>query len=366
MYQVEAGHNAVLKTSFRDNKAPFDPVEIKDVQVYTPSGELFGTYTPVRLDKGSYKIVVENVLHTGIWTHVWTWKASSGLDYVSSKYRFLVYPKKSAEVNVTKASTGLILRIRALSMYYLDIDFITKGIRQSCNFLLYRGDSFNGPWFKLTPEPIDYPNYVDHLTPPLNLASLPYYFAQAVWKGEVIATSQAATLSGLPSLAGLSIASRIQRIVTNRGGNRIIIFRKRRGGTLCGCIDPVIGKSTKSMCPVCFGTGWSGGYYPGIVTPSLSNVTQEMIIPTQEGNIHPQIGSFYIGNYPLVNSDDIVVEQEGKRWKVVNVDRVSYRGFVISQLINSSLIAPGEAEYMFTADKVEDTGWIYYPKSDLP
>ncbi len=87
------------------------------------------------------------------------------------------------------------------------------------------------------------------------------------------------------------------------GGTHGYLFKMRRGGKICECYNPLLKKTGNPNCTKCYGTGYLGGYLPGIefygtylmhsnqtlnkkpiLTENSISVLANLIIPAYEGD----------------------------------------------------------------------------------
>jgi len=259
------------------------------------------------------------------------------------------------------------IEARAVSLYYISLEFFPEDVPGDFYFLVFKGETEEGPWVRLTPELLDSNEYLDHTSNLRHLDRLFYYKVQAVDENsQVLVESTPQTLASIPSQVGIEIARRLRNYLDSRGGRRCIIYRTRRSGARCSCLDRELQAKTKSVCPICYGTGWQGGYYTGIVTPTIFRESSNVELETGTGGtVSPQNASIILPNYPLLHPGDLIVDEQGRRWKVNSVSHKYLRGFLTSQDAQLVLIIPGDPEYLFESMSYRDTGWLYDPKSDI-
>lgn len=94
----------------------------------------------------------------------------------------------------------------------------------------------------------------------------------------------------------------------------IAILKKRRWGPRCPkCFDKRTKEVIRPNCPVCWGTGFVGGYWAPFYTKARRNVSSNSssITPAQKSDAND--GSFWIEAYPSVERDDIIVSKSDQR-----------------------------------------------------
>lgn len=98
-----------------------------------------------------------------------------------------------------------------------------------------------------------------------------------------------------------------------KGGRQGFLLKRKEWGTRCPtCTDFDVGEVINGSCPICFGTGIVGGYYPGIeywveTTPNKRNqATTEQGI----GVTNQQVLTGRAVAYPWISSMDLWVDAE--------------------------------------------------------
>ena len=111
-----------------------------------------------------------------------------------------------------------------------------------------------------------------------------------------------------------------------------LLFRKSRG-EVCGCRGTDTGlQQPRSGCPICFETGWVGGYFGPfdvIYIPPDSALVREL---DEGGGVKSTRQSrSYLGRTPIVQSGDIIVRRNGERLVIGEVTTKSTRGMILQQ-----------------------------------
>ncbi len=130
---------------------------------------------------------------------------------------------------------------------------------------------------------------------------------------------------------------RNQWVFEMQGEPAYIMLRKSRG-EICGCRGSETGTQTpRTACPICYETGWIGGYYgPFDITfvPPDTAVTRE----SMEGGIKAtRISRSYLTRTPIVQSGDLIIRRNGERLIIGNVTTKSTRGIILQQEFDTEL-----------------------------
>lgn len=147
----------------------------------------------------------------------------------------------------------------------------------------------------------------------------------------------------------LEILRRKNLSLDRHAGRDFYILKRRTFGTHCPtCWDETLQRSSESTCtsnPSCYGTGWTTGYFNAIYTKAMMNVAPKYNQITMFGQWMPQDTMFTMLNFPPLRSQDIVVDENNKRWMVKQVRSVEKNGFLIEQNAQCSLIALDDIIY---------------------
>lgn len=100
----EPGEQITFSVSFIDDGAYFDPYNVADIEVYSPSDVLLTTITPAHPSLGHYTGVytIPADAVVGVYTHRWKWTALEGMAVCSQDYHFSVSELVSPTLNLTK------------------------------------------------------------------------------------------------------------------------------------------------------------------------------------------------------------------------------------------------------------------------
>jgi hypothetical protein len=148
-----------------------------------------------------------------------------------------------------------------------------------------------------------------------------------------------------PDLIALEIMRQEDVLFREFVGRRCWVFPVRTFGAKCICYDRVKGKRTRSNCVTCYDTGYLGGYMRPVecfiqVDPNPNNNQNTALGKQQTNNTSARLIS-----YPPINPNDIIVESENKRWKVVTVATTQRLRADVRQELTLHEIPRGDVEY---------------------
>lgn len=144
---------------------------------------------------------------------------------------------------------------------------------------------------------------------------------------------------------------RNQWVFEMQGEPAKILLRKSRG-EICGCRGSETGtQQPRSGCPICYETGWIGGYLgPFDITfvPPDTAIQREAM----EGGVKATRTSHsYLTVTPIVQSGDIVVRRNGERLMIGNVTTKTTRGIILQQEFDVELRPVKDTIYLFPIDE---------------
>jgi hypothetical protein len=154
-----------------------------------------------------------------------------------------------------------------------------------------------------------------------------------------------AALEARPSLEALEASRRVRRVLRHRAGRRLIFYPPRTFGQLCSCVDPITQQKLDDDHLTCFGTGWVGGYHRPFFEYGAISHTDKFGASALERDVQAQTAWLFVGNFPFVQSDWVVIENENIRWRAGAVASVERYRYPVLQRVKLSRIAVGDIEY---------------------
>lgn len=146
-----------------------------------------------------------------------------------------------------------------------------------------------------------------------------------------------------------------------QGGERVKLFVKKVVGEPCPCYsDPLrkeVYKQPKSLCVICFGTGYIGGYdgpFEVIVSPDNE---AKKVAQRERGRTVTHVRDVFMGPSPLLTTRDFLVKQTNERYTVGEVMSVAVRGAPLQQHFPMSLLDEGDIRYKVPIDGTTELPW---------
>lgn len=130
-------------------------------------------------------------------------------------------------------------------------------------------------------------------------------------------------------------------------GILVAVLKPKHWGLRCTrCFERQTKLALDSDCPVCFGTGFTGGYHDPVVVRTRKGVTAVSTTLQTSGNIDVNGMPFWILDYPLLAKDDKLVElRTGRLHEIGRVTRTEMRGVPVHQRVEVSELARDNAAY---------------------
>jgi hypothetical protein len=246
------------------------------------------------------------------------------------------------------------IKIKDFKVRSLDLDFneLSWSLQDTAEdvlnytFQVFRSESPMGPYAAISQPFTDRYLYIDNAILVGDKWRTYYYRLNIsnLLTGEIDETN---SVSKEPEadLVGMEIRRHMQILFREHAGRRLWLLPSRQSGQRCECWSHRLSQRTRSGCMLCFDTGYIRGYYTpielfGQIDPSpkanqVSNVGMQQQTNTT--------GRF--PNYPLLKPEDVIVELENRRWKVVTVSGTEKARAVVHQEAGLHEIPRNDIEY---------------------
>lgn len=126
-----------------------------------------------------------------------------------------------------------------------------------------------------------------------------------------------------------------------------LLIQKRTVDHCTECWNPVTNRTKYADCPTCHGTGNIGGYYDPFPVLMSSDVSQMVTISNGEDANLTKISPInaWMGNYPLMNPGDIVVDVMNRRYNILQVIPRTRSQYVVRQILQLMPLEKGHPAY---------------------
>jgi hypothetical protein len=231
-----------------------------------------------------------------------------------------------------------------------------------------RAESPAGPFDKIVEGFKDRYVLRDYIAPAQRRvwASIYYRVTAHTPSGDVV--SEAKTCDPRPPLDGMEISRLHNKLLKEYVGRPVATLGIRTFGDRCSsCYDRVTGRRTASKCAVCWNTGFQRGYHKPIMAYMQIDPEMRQQTNTSELVSEQAMTSARLSVYPLLKPRDLIIEGEGRRWRVANVRRTERLRAPIHQEVSLTLITPGDIEYKIPINfpEYDDKTRSYTYKDDL-
>lgn len=117
--------------------------------------------------------------------------------------------------------------------------------------------------------------------------------------------------------------------------NKVLLLSRKLTGQRCPeCWDPITKSTKKSTCLSCYNVGFTGGYYSPIeINISVDPATESLRVSANDIRPGRDPTSAWTLNFPIIKPGDVLVDNYGTRYIVINV-RPTVRGrYVLRQVM---------------------------------
>jgi hypothetical protein len=219
------------------------------------------------------------------------------------------------------------LRVRSLDVYRHEVTWELGGYEEPWDYSMriLRSESPEGPYEALTPPFEDRYLFVDSNLPVGDPYRQLWYRLEVTNKREaaeqqsdyVPVLTDPASLQAEPDLIANYIRFNEAVLFTQVIGRKCWLFKARTFGPRCPCFDRTTGKKLRTGCLTCYDTGFLRGFHDPIEV--WAQIDPASKVTERNGNMEIRLGNTKarMPYYPPIVPDDILVELENKRWRVV-------------------------------------------------
>ncbi len=221
----------------------------------------------------------------------------------------------------------------------------------ACIFNLYRAQNDALTPTLVNKAPISVPDYFDFDAVSVSSFNQQFYTIEAVLPNGTIAKSTPTTWVNIQNQWVALRAREIQRreniFLTKFFGVQSLFYRKKFFGQRCSrCWNATIEKVMDDHCPVCFGTGFEGGYWPPVnINVNYSPVQNAATLAPAGVLENVQISS-WTTSYPNIQNFDLVFRiSDSKMFRVVAVQPTELQAVRVRQTLALTELDKDSIEY---------------------
>lgn len=214
-------------------------------------------------------------------------------------------------------------------------------------YVLRSGDSPEGPYSQIAGPLRDQYMIRDTQVSLLHKWRQYYYKIRIVHKPTGNVTESGPAASSIPerNLEAAEIIRLEDVLFRNFIGRKCWLFIARTFGPQCTCYDYTLGRKLIANHKDCFGTGYFGGYMPPIEIYLQIDPPGKTHNVTTLQEVLPQDSQARMISFPPVSPDDVIVESENIRWRVISVRNTERLRTPVHQELVLHRIPIGDVEY---------------------
>jgi hypothetical protein len=163
-------------------------------------------------------------------------------------------------------------------------------------------------------------------------------------------------LESPPDLEALESIRRTDLVLKEYTGRRVLVLKHRTTGTRCpNCWDNLKRRRTISNCLTCFAVGVKGGYLRpresfATKVPHQVQVQLSPLFEMEQSDV-----LMWFSNRPRLYPRDLVIDTDGRRWRVLQVQRSEKLWSLTRQVAQLRLLSRDQVEYSIPVD-IDDWG----------
>lgn len=242
------------------------------------------------------------------------------------------------------------LKVRSLDVRRMEVSWdTTDAYADPRDFTMevQRSESPEGPFDPVSPPFEDRFVFVDSSIPLAENSRQLWYRLKIVHKASQSTDfTEARTNDADPDLVAQYIRRTQMVGLTQAFGRQVWFFKRRTFGMRCpSCWSAQLGQRTRSRCESCYDTSFLRGYFDPIelwmqIDPSPKQKT------ATEYQVQNQITTTArTGFYPNISQNDVLVEAENKRWRVIGVTQTERLRATVHQELTLVSINTTDIEY---------------------
>lgn len=241
------------------------------------------------------------------------------------------------------------IRVRSLDRDFFEVSWEVEDTSEDTldySFQILRSESPSGPFDVLCPPFSDRYIYVDNDIPTGNRWRLLHYLVRVthIPTGEVKDFGPV-THEPEPDLIALELRRHVQLLLHEHAGRRCWVLPIRTFGPRCECWDRKMHKKLRSRCVLCFDTSFLRGFLSPIEVWMQVDPSPRTTQTTRGGSQQQSNTTARVGYYPPLKPNDLIVEPENRRWRVVSVELAEQNRAPVHQELVLHEIPPKDIEF---------------------
>lgn len=248
------------------------------------------------------------------------------------------------------------LKLKDLRVTSLDVDFheVTWKIRESAahedvldySFHVLRSEAEEGPYDVLAGPFVDRYSFIDNVLQVQHRWRRYWYKLRVTERlsGDYEETEPFSN-EPEPDLIAAELRRHLRLVFAEFAGRRCIVLPARTFGQRCECWNEMLEKRTRSGCETCYDTGFTRGYMHPVEAWIQADPSPKTKQVMNAGTTQQSNTTMRLGYYPRVKPDDLIVEPENRRWKVISQSQTEHSRTPVHQELSVHEVEPGDIEF---------------------
>lgn len=167
-----------------------------------------------------------------------------------------------------------------------------------------------------------------------------------------------------PDLGALEAVRRFNLMLKEYSGRKVLALTQRTWGTRCSeCWDHLKRRRNKSGCTSCYDTGITSGYFSPKETYCMKAPDKKVAAIGGVLELQPHDTVMVFSASPRLKPRDLVIDADGRRWRVINVGRSEKLWSLTHQTIVVRELSRDQVEYDIDIDSSD---WAIDPFKASP
>lgn len=241
------------------------------------------------------------------------------------------------------------LRVRSLDLSFHEISWRIADTTEDIldyTFEIIRSESPSGPFDTICTPFKDQYVFVDNIIQVAHRWRMYFYAIKItnILTGDTD-TTDAVAKEPDPDLIALELRRHMQLLFREFAGRRTWILPVRTFGQRCECWNKILQKRMRSGCITCFDTGFVRGYLSPIEIFGQIDPSPKAEQNTNVGAMHQSNTTGRFGAFPPLKPDDLVIEPENRRWRIISVSQTEQVRARVHQEVQLHEIPPKDIEF---------------------
>lgn len=239
---------------------------------------------------------------------------------------------------------------------YIGLTWTIPATWGSCVFNIYKSESQEGPFVKITDTPTTASGYKDYNTRQTSKFVFDYYKIEVIKSdGTTVQSSPVTWINKRTDWVELR-AREVQRrewlLLRKFTGVQSYIFKRRTYGQRCKlCWNPTVSKTVNPNCPECYGTSFEGGYFTPISTLVGYDAQTKTSAFNYAGKLEANEISGWTINYPNIDFKDLVLRFPDMKMFVADpIQNTELQTADVRQILKLTELSKDSVEYKLIGD----------------